>query len=198
MNAGPRKGRRRQRVGWPRRTRSPAPGRRGTSSTRVAIIPPEVERQTGVDYVLHDQDVPAGDLGIEVLEQPDARVTPGIGSGGVARQLEEVDAVRNVERPREVGQEHEARLERRDQERFPAGVVARDLASELADARLQLITAEVNVPETRVRGEWLDRRHPPGFSPAIRLRHPASSVALGLSSPSALASAGGVSAIVWL
>jgi hypothetical protein len=93
--------------------------------------------------------VAAGDLRVEVLEQPDAGVTAGIGTGGVARQLDEVDPVRDGERPGEVGEEDDARLQRGDEERLTAVVVAGDLPAEFPDTRLQLLAREVNVPEPR-------------------------------------------------
>jgi hypothetical protein len=91
--------------------------------------------------------VAVADLGVEVLEQPDATVPARVGAGRVGRELEEVEAVVDRQRAREVGEEDEARLERRDQQRLAVGVVARDLPAELADARLQLLAIEVDVPE---------------------------------------------------
>jgi hypothetical protein len=106
-----------------------------------------VERQARVDDVLDDDDVAPGDLAVEVLEQPDAGVAALVCSRGVARELEEVEAVRNPQRAREVGDEDEARLQRRDQQRLAPVVVARQLAAELADARVQLLSREVDVAE---------------------------------------------------
>jgi hypothetical protein len=91
----------------------------------------------------------AGDLRVEVLEQPDARVAALVGTGGVARQLEEVEPVRDAKRAREVGDEDDARLERRDEQRLAAVVVPRELLAELADARAQLLPREVDGAETR-------------------------------------------------
>jgi hypothetical protein len=108
-----------------------------------------VERQTGVDDVLDDDDVTAGDLGVEILEQPDARVTALVGAGGVARELEEVEAVRDAKRTGEVGDEDDARLERCDEQRLASVVVARELAPELTDARVQLLPREVDGAEAR-------------------------------------------------
>jgi hypothetical protein len=93
--------------------------------------------------------VPPGDLGVEVFEEADAGVAALVGPGGVARQLEEVEAVRDPQRAGEVGDEDDARLQRRDEERFAAFVVARDVAAELADARLQLLAREVDLAEAR-------------------------------------------------
>ena len=65
----------------------------------------------------------AFDLGVEILEQPDARTVRVVGG-----ELEEVELVRIGERAREVGDEDEARLQRGDEERRPALVVAGELA----------------------------------------------------------------------
>jgi hypothetical protein len=105
--------------------------RGGAERERLAEV---VERQACVDDVLHDDDVAAGDLAIQVLQQPDPGVAALVGAGGIARQLEEVEAVRDPERAREIGDEDEARLEWRDEQRLPAVVVPRELAAELADA----------------------------------------------------------------
>jgi hypothetical protein len=56
--------------------------------------------------------------------------------------------VGNAQGARQIGHEHDARLERRDQERLQSVVVARELASELANACLQLLPGEVDVAET--------------------------------------------------
>jgi hypothetical protein len=91
--------------------------------------------------------VAAGDLRVEVLEQADAGVAALIGACGVARELEEVEAVGDPERAREVGDEDEARLQRRDEQRLEPVVVTRELPSELADACLQLPPREVDLAE---------------------------------------------------
>jgi hypothetical protein len=52
----------------------------------------------------------------------------GVRAGGVAGQLDEVDAVRDVDRPGEIGEEDQARLQGRNEQRLVALVVARDLA----------------------------------------------------------------------
>jgi hypothetical protein len=108
-----------------------------------------VERQPGVDHVLDDEDVPARQLGIEVLEQPDPRVAAGVGAGRIAGELQEVEAVRDSQRPREIGREDEARLERSDEQRLEPFVVAGDLTAQLADARLQLLVREVDLTKAR-------------------------------------------------
>ncbi len=91
----------------------------------------------------------AGDLRVEVFEQPDPRVAAPVGAGGIARELEEVEPVRDAERAREVGDEDDARLERRYEERLAAVVVARELMAELADTRAQLLPREVDGAEAR-------------------------------------------------
>jgi hypothetical protein len=119
---------------------------RGGSAERERLAE-VVERQAGVDDVLDDDDVASGDLRVEVLEQPDAGVTALIGAGRIARELEKVEAVWNAERAREVGDEDEAGLQRGDEQRLAAVVVARELTAELADACLQLPPREVDVAE---------------------------------------------------
>ena len=76
-------------------------------------------------------------------------MTALVGAGGVARELEEVEPVRDPQCPREVGDEDEARLQRRDQERLEPVVVPLDLAAELPYARLQLLMREVDLAEAR-------------------------------------------------
>jgi hypothetical protein len=116
----------------------------GAERQRLAEV---VEREAGVDDVLDDHDVASGDLGVEVLEQADAGVPALVGAGCVARELQKVEAVWDPERAREVGDEDDARLQRRDEERLAAVVVARELAAELADTRLQLLPREVDLAE---------------------------------------------------
>jgi hypothetical protein len=91
--------------------------------------------------------VPPGDLRVEVLQQADAGVAALVGAGGVARELEEVQAVGDPERAREVGDEDEARFQRRDEQRLETVVVTRELPPELADACLQLPPREVDLAE---------------------------------------------------
>jgi hypothetical protein len=91
--------------------------------------------------------VASGDLGVQVLEQADAGVAALVGAGSVARELQEVEPVGDANCAREVGDEDEARLQRCDEERLAAVVVAREIAPELADARLQLLPREVDLAE---------------------------------------------------
>jgi hypothetical protein len=56
--------------------------------------------------------------------------------------------VRDPQGAREVGDEDEARLQRRDEQRLEPVVVTRELSSELADACLQLPPREVDLAET--------------------------------------------------
>ncbi len=111
-----------------------------------------VERQARVDHVLDDQDVPAGDLRVQILEQADAGMAAAVGAGRVARKLDEVEPMVNPEGPGQVGDEDDARLERRDEQRLFVLVVTGDLAPELADTRPQLPAREVDLPEPRLGG----------------------------------------------
>jgi hypothetical protein len=94
--------------------------------------------------------VPPLELRVEVLEQADSLRGGGLRFGGVARELDEVDAVQDRQRPREVREEDEARLQRADEKRLLAVVVVRDLGAELGDARLDLLRAEIDLPDPRV------------------------------------------------
>jgi hypothetical protein len=58
-----------------------------------------------------------------------------VGAGGVACELDEVEAVVDRQRAGEIRDEDNARLEGRDEQRFPPFVVTGDLAPELADTR---------------------------------------------------------------
>jgi hypothetical protein len=120
--------------------------RRRAQRERLAEV---VESEAGVDDVLDDQDVASGDLSVEVLQQADACVPALVDTGGVARQLEEIEAVRYPQGAREVGDEDDARLERCDEQRLALVVVALDLASEFADAGSQLLAGEVDLSEAR-------------------------------------------------
>jgi hypothetical protein len=73
----------------------------------------------------------------------------GVGARRVARELEEVESVRDPERAREIGDEDEARLQRRDEQRLAPVVVACEVAAELADPCLQLLAREVDRAEAR-------------------------------------------------
>src|SRR6478752_4394397 len=70
----------------------------------------------------------------------------------VAGELDEVDLVRARDRPGEVGEEHDARLQDRDQQQLPAGVVLGDLCAELVDPRPQLLRREEHVSDPRFGG----------------------------------------------
>jgi hypothetical protein len=84
----------------------------------------------------HDRDV-------EILDHAGGRAA----TARIGRELEEVELVRDRERPREVGEEDGARLQRRDEERIPARVGDRDLGAELRDAGGDLLPREVDLPD---------------------------------------------------
>jgi len=85
------------------------------------------------------------DLGVEVLQEPDALVVLP-----VAGQLDEVERVVDGRRLREVADERDARLERPDEERLLPLVVARQLARELTDAGADLVGVEEDLADARV------------------------------------------------
>ncbi len=98
------------------------------------------QRVTGVDDVLDDQDVLAADVGAEVHDQPHR---PGRGAVAVRRQRHEVDAARDRQPAREVGEEDERPLEDADHQQVVDGaVVGRNLGGEAADLALDLPLAD--------------------------------------------------------
>jgi hypothetical protein len=105
----------------------------------------EVEREARVDDVLDHEHVAVLDRGLEVLEQPDAA------AAAVGGELEEVELVWDLERAREVGQEDEARLQRRDQDGVGVRVVERDLGRQLANAAADLLAREVDLADATRR-----------------------------------------------
>jgi hypothetical protein len=109
-----------------------------------------VERQPGVDDVLDNEDVPALDARVEVLEEPDRRAASGL-AGAVAGQLDEIDVMQDRERAREVGKEDQARLQGGDEQRLAAGVVDGDLGTELLDPGRDLLAGEVDLADPIVR-----------------------------------------------
>jgi hypothetical protein len=90
--------------------------------------------------------VASADLGVEVLQQPDPRAVLV-----VRRELEEVELVRDRQRAREIGEEDEARLQRRDEERRLAGVVEREVGTELPYACVELLASEVDIADAARR-----------------------------------------------
>jgi hypothetical protein len=123
-------------------------GERGRFAERECLAE-VVERQARVDHVFDDQDVAAGDLRIQILEEADAGMAPLVGTGRVACELDEVEAVVDRQGAGQVRDEDDARFERRDEQRLPIFVVTGDLAPELADTRPQLLAREVDLPEPR-------------------------------------------------
>jgi hypothetical protein len=70
----------------------------------------------------------------------------------VAGELDEIELVKQRDRAREVGDEEEGTLERRDEQEIEAGVVGGDVSTELGNARLDLLGREVGLPDADVGG----------------------------------------------
>jgi hypothetical protein len=69
--------------------------------------------------------------------------------------------VEDRQRERQIGEEDDARLERRDEQRLAMLVVVRDLTTELVDARSDLVGAEVDLTNPgveRVYASWSPKR----------------------------------------
>ena len=67
--------------------------------------------------------------------------------GAVGRELDELELVEDVQLAREVGQEDDARLQRRDQQRLARAVVVRDLVRQLGDPLRDLLGGEVAIAD---------------------------------------------------
>jgi hypothetical protein len=122
---------------------------------RPAEVP---QREPCIDDVLDDQDVAAGELDVQVLQEANAGVTARAAVAAVAGELDEVEVVEDRQRPREVRDEDEARFQRADEERLRLGIVARDLGAELDDARPNLRRREVNLAKPVARVARYDAR----------------------------------------
>jgi hypothetical protein len=68
----------------------------------------------------------------------------------VAGELDEVEPVEDRDGAGQVGEEDEARLQRADEDRLEARVVAADLGAELPDAGGERLGGEVDLPDPRV------------------------------------------------
>ena len=90
-------------------------------------------------------DVAALDLRVEVLQEADALVVLA-----VARELDEVERVVDRDRAREVADERDARLQRADEQRLAARVVAGDLGADLAHAGADLVGVEEDLADAVV------------------------------------------------
>jgi hypothetical protein len=108
-----------------------------------------VHGEAGVDHLVDEQDVAAADLDVEVLQEADPLVAAEL-AAALAGELHEVERVRDRDRAREVGDERHARLQRADEERLAAGVVAGELGAELAHARRDLGGVEVDRSDSLV------------------------------------------------
>jgi hypothetical protein len=109
-----------------------------------------VQREAGVDDVLDDQDVAAVDTGVEILQQPDSRRLRPRRAAVVGGELDEVEVMKDGSRPREICEEDEARLQRRDEERLAPVVLRRDLGADLLYSALNLVPAEVDLADPSV------------------------------------------------
>jgi hypothetical protein len=117
--------------------------RRAAQSQRLAD---EVQRQSGVDDVLDEEDVAALDCDVEILQQPHASL-PATAGACVAGEGDEVELVKDRGRAAQIGDEDDARLQRRDEDRLAALVVPRNVRAELVDAGFDLLCGEVDLPD---------------------------------------------------
>jgi hypothetical protein len=93
--------------------------------------------------------VPAVDAHAQVLEQAHLAARPAA-VAVVRGEIDEVEVVDDRQRARQVGDEDERRLQRRDEDRLEAVVVGGNLGAELLDARLELLPREVDLADALV------------------------------------------------
>src|ERR1700730_2440958 len=115
---------------------------------RRQVLPQVRQREAGVDDVLDDQDVAAGEVDLEVLL--DADDAAGTGGGPVGRHRHEGELDGQVDGAGKVAHEDERALEDPDEQRRMTGVVGGDLLAELGDALLELFGADHYPPAMRV------------------------------------------------
>jgi hypothetical protein len=104
-----------------------------------------VHRQPGVDDGVDQDHVAALDLRVQVLEEPDPVVALA-----VPRELDEVEGVVDPDAAREVADERKAGLQRADEQRLAARIVARELGSDLANPGTDLVGVEEDLADALV------------------------------------------------
>ena len=92
---------------------------------RTQVLAKVVEREPRVDDVLDDQDVAAGQVDVEVLDDP--HHTAGLGGRPVGGDRHEVDLDGQLDGPHQVRHEVDRTLQHADQQRRIRGVVLGDL-----------------------------------------------------------------------
>src|SRR5215218_1396445 len=127
-----------------------------------------LQGQPRVHDVLDQDHVPPLDLVVEILQQP--HHPGGLGRRPVRRRRDEVDLVRDGQRPRQVGHEHHGPLEHPNQQRIEPPVVLRDPSRQLGDPvpdallvqqhRLDLLECHAHAPRPVAT-----RPGPPGSLP---------------------------------
>ena len=85
----------------------------------------------------------ADDGRIQVFQEPHGARVPA----RVRGELEEVDAVRDRQGAREIGEKDGAGLERRDEQRLAAGIRLGQLGAELVDAAADLVAGQIDLPD---------------------------------------------------
>ena len=114
----------------------------------------EVERETRVHDVFDEKHVAPFEWGVDVLQESHAAVL----SVGVRRELDHIQRVGDPKRPGEVGEKHDARLQRRYEDRIEPVVRLCDLGTQLAHACRDRLARKVDGADFAVLGR-VRRRH---------------------------------------
>jgi hypothetical protein len=115
----------------------------------------EVERQASVYDVLHEYDVTTGERRVDVLQQANAAGA----AASIRREFHDVERVGDRQCSRQIGEEDDARLEGRDEDRIESRVVAGELGSELENAGRDLGPAQIDRPDGALFRWGLGSRH---------------------------------------
>ncbi len=102
---------------------------------------------------------------VEILQEADPLVATRLGAG-IARELEEVERVRDRDGAREVGDEGDAGFQRPDQDRLAAVVRVGDLLTKLLHASRERARVEIDVADSVVEQAQEALRRP--YRDAIR------------------------------
>jgi hypothetical protein len=90
--------------------------------------------------------MPPVDAHVEVLQQPD--LPPAAAVAVVSRQSDEIEVVNDRQRPSKIGDEDERGFQRGNKDRLEPFVVGGNLRTELLDPSPDLLTREVDVPDS--------------------------------------------------
>ena len=121
----------------------------------LEVLAEVVEGQAAVDDVFHQDHVSAGEVEVEVFDDP--HHAAGSGGAAVRRHGHEVELHRQLDGPGQIGHEHEGALQHPHQQGSLASVVGGDSGAEVGDAGRQLVVGYQDRAGTAVVAACLGR-----------------------------------------